>query len=397
MSITYNDPEPEFSFPTADDIDVYNSVRNVDNLEELTQYAKSRQNWYVNRVSVVSNAKRLVNLWYYWNFLTWAGYQYYPKCVLAGLAWLVSGISSPWERRGGLRYYFVDTPQTIITSSGYRLPDFYLEPCGSHVWTRYSEQVSYIYYADSVSAANRIYFDDGSGTLPGDAKAYNANISQPSSCGFGLCQWTDWIELRKGARSATDYYGDGTGDSRWDAWYPYNVSLQCLILNYCKILNDSGIIGAPGTYSFVKWQQVPDVDVAWTASDPHSDCIEMTWEQFCNDYTFDFCRTHTMSQNWLASDEGKFKITARQWIALFDNAGSPEAVTQDEQKRYNNYIAVIKPCIDYWEANEHADLLNIPEPEGTRYDPWHMMFLSAILGGYVMKRRKNNNVRTVLF
>lgn len=395
MSITYNDPEPQFTFPTTTDSDVYNSVRNVDNLEELTQYAKSRQNWYVNRVSSISNGKRLVNLWYYWNFLTWAGYKYFPKCVVAGLAWLVSGISSPWERRAGIKYYFMDTPEVIIETTGFKLPTYYLEPCGANAWT--STSPSYIYYDGSVSESNRIYFDDGSGSLPLSAKAYNSSMSQPATVGFGLCQWTNWSELRRGSKSASEYYGDGNSESRWDAWYPYNVSLQCFFLNYCKVLNDTGIIAAPGDYSWVKWQQVPDVDLAWTASNPHYDCIEMSWNQFCQDYTFDFCRTHTMSQNWLANDEGKFKITARQWQALFNNVGNPTSLTQDEQLRYENFVAVIKPCIDYWEENEHADILNMPEPEGTKYDPWHMMFTAAILGGYVRKRRKNNNVRTILF
>lgn len=388
-AIVYNEEDPGFTFDTSDS-GIGQSMQNINNIIEFTNYAKDREMWYVNRIAGLTNGQRLVNLWYYYNYLTWAGYSYYTKSVLAGLAWLVSGIASPWERRGGLSYYFMDTPQTIITTSGYVLPEFYTASCGNSVWN--SDYATMIYYAGTVAASNRIYFDDGSGTLPLSAKAYNSNMSQPSTCGFGLCQWTNWTKLKYAARDAGHRTTD-RGTMAWGNCYAYNVSLQCFILSHCKTLNDEGENASADNKPWMQWTDYVDPDLINNLNGHLGyDCFVMNWDEFMHDKTFQLAQNNPTTQNWLANDEGKFKLTARQWICHFNEVGSAAHLTQDEQIRYNNYIAVIKPCFEYWDSHEEAKLLNMPEPYGTLDDPWHRAMLKKKYAAFMlmlMKKRRD--------
>ena len=361
--IAYNEAEPVFTFST-DESDIAQNLQNTNNIQEFTDYAKNRYKWYVNRLTTVSNAKRLVNLWYYYNFLTWAGYDYYPKCVLASLAWLVSGISSPWEGQTVYYYTWAD-PQNIQHTPGYLLPQDYTTPCGNAYWGNVHQLLIY------TKTLERIYLDTGQ-TDP-NMKLYNSETGNRTTTGFGICQWTNWTQLLYGARMSSNDYGDGLNNPlSWARNYPYNVSLQCFILNHARELNDEGHIASSNSdYAWIKWQQIPDPDLMWTPTNPRYDCFEMSWSQFMSNYTLTYAVGKTLSQNWLANDEGKFKLTARQWQALFNNVGRPISLIQDEQLRYNNYVHIIKPCFEYWDAHEKVHVLNMPEPFGTWNDPWH--------------------------
>ena len=405
----YGGSDPDWSFPVDTDAHLAASLQVESNLEEIRTKSRQIYDWYVNRLYPGTVAKRLVNLWNYYNFLSYAGYSYYSKCVLASLAWLVSGIQSPWERLSNIRYYLAESPLNIITTSGYKLPYFYSAQCGAADWhTLGSDTTYYIYVSNDDYAFQRVLFDDGERVYPAGTLLYDSSIARAGYPGFGLCQWTECFKLKVAAQHAGEAVGEsGPGNSaRWDNWYPYNLSLQCFILEYCKQLNDAGSVASMEGMSWLQWINELGSEAMY---EPRYFCFPMTWAQYMSDYTFTKSSQVYDSiycpDSWkdtlhaTLSDEGKFKLTARQWIAHFNEVGSYESLTKDENKRYSAYVNVVKPCFTYWDSlgmSPEENLMNMPEPTGTFNDPWHKRYklrrIALYAGG-----RKNKNVRTILF
>ena len=362
MIITNTDPEIDLTDP---------------DWLEVKRIAKAQGDWYGRRTSSIPPKQQIVNLWYLYAWLKYNNYDFHAGAAIASVMWFASGINGGAWGTGRVNRY---TEPQSGSWTAHHIDNDPEQPIDYWFQYRKAYPSNAATLQGSSSASTTSWQSLDWIVNPAlDPEALETLVSCPS---YGLSQWTPAIPLIYRIMDDADAYYTGIGlhyTDGWVRWWPDNPTLQLFMMDWQNYKSDNTLPqNQYGSSYHAEW--VHDQIVTGYST-------PMTWTEFKNgaaaaDY---------------ALDMDKFNHSCYNWLSHYIQAHLASQMTDRKTDRENAYVMYIRPAFLAWDADGGAGLFDIPAPPGTLFTPgtWNDP-INSLYSSLILKRRKKQNVRTVL-